>query len=162
MPRDKKPRTDLFEFGAEKALAGDAPLAVRMRPKGFDDYFGQEHLTGADRLLRHSIDGGQIPSMILWGPPGSGKTTLAEIIAQLTHAYFVSLSAVTSGVGDLRKIVDDAIERRKMYQTRTIVFIDEIHRFNKVVPPSCGIVDSLSQSIVGQDDVRYRLLQGTG
>lgn len=131
MPRDKKPRTDLFEFGAEKALAGEAPLAVRMRPKGFDDYFGQEHLTGADRLLRQSIDGGKIPSMILWGPPGSGKTTLAEIIAQLTQAYFVALSAVTSGVGDLRTIVDDAIERRKLYQSRTIVFIDEIHRFNK-------------------------------
>lgn len=131
MPRDKKPRTDLFEFGAEKSLIGDAPLAVRMRPTGFDGYFGQEHLTGTDRLLRRSIDGDHVPSMILWGPPGSGKTTLAEIIAQVTQAYFVSLSAVTSGVRDLREIVDDAIERRKMYRSRTIVFIDEIHRFNK-------------------------------
>lgn len=131
MPREQKPRTDLFEFGAEKALVEDAPLAVRMRPTDFGDYFGQEHLTGTDRLLRRSIDGDHVPSMILWGPPGSGKTTLAEIIAQVTQAHFVSVSAVTSGVRDLREMVDAAIERRKLYQSRTIVFIDEIHRFNK-------------------------------
>src|SRR5260370_2738093 len=103
------------------------PLAGRMRPRSLDEIVGQEHLLGPDKVLRRSIQSDHISSMILWGPPGSGKTTLAEVIAHQTHARFVRLSAVTSGVADLRKTVEEAKRNRQ----RTILFIDEIHRFNK-------------------------------
>src|SRR5438477_10780357 len=85
----------------------EEPLAARMRPRTLDEIVGQEHLLGPGRLLRRNIEGDRITSMILWGPPGSGKTTLAEVIAQQTHARFVSLSAVSAGVADLRKVVDE-------------------------------------------------------
>jgi len=103
------------------------PLAARMRPRSLDEIVGQEHLLGPDKMLRRSIQSDHISSMILWGPPGSGKTTLAEVIAHQTHARFVRLSAVTAGVADLRKTVEEAKRSRQ----RTIMFIDEIHRFNK-------------------------------
>lgn len=103
------------------------PLAARMRPHSLDEIVGQEHLLGPDRILRRSIESDHISSMILWGPPGSGKTTLAEVIAHQTNARFVRLSAVTAGVADLRKTVEEAKRSRR----RTIMFIDEIHRFNK-------------------------------
>src|SRR5260370_4578305 len=103
------------------------PLAGRMRPRSLDEIVGQEHLLGPDKVLRRSIQSDHISSMILWGPPGSGKTTLAEVIAPQTHARFVRLSAVTAGVADLRKTVEEARRSRQ----RTILFIDEIHRFNK-------------------------------
>ncbi len=107
------------------------PLASRMRPRTLDEILGQEQLLAPGRVLRRSIEEDHIPSMILWGPPGSGKTTLAEVIARQTHAHFVSLSAVSAGVADLRKVVEDARKLRKFSQQRTIMFIDEIHRFNK-------------------------------
>lgn len=107
------------------------PLASRMRPRTLDEIVGQEHLLAPGRLLRSSIEGDRIPSMILWGPPGSGKTTLAEVIARQTHAHFVRLSAVSAGVADLRKVVEDAKRLRQFSGQRTILFIDEIHRFNK-------------------------------
>ncbi|HEX3643536.1 MAG TPA: replication-associated recombination protein A [Ktedonobacteraceae bacterium] len=103
------------------------PLAARMRPRSLDEIVGQEHLLGPDKMLRRSIQSDHISSMILWGPPGSGKTTLAEVIAHQTHARFVRLSAVTAGVADLRKTVEEAKRSRQL----TIMFIDEIHRFNK-------------------------------
>ena len=109
----------------------DAPLAARMRPRTFDEYVGQEHIVGSGRVLRTSIENDQIPSVILWGPPGSGKTTLARIIANTTRSQFRQISAVSSGVADLRRLVDEARELRGMYQQRSILFIDEIHRFNK-------------------------------
>src|SRR5437764_6177263 len=102
-----------------------------MRPRTLDEVVGQEYLVEPGRLLRRSIEGDRVPSMILWGPPGSGKTTLAEVIARLTHAHFVTLSAVSAGVADLRKVVEDARKLRQFSQQRTILFIDEIHRFNK-------------------------------
>src|SRR5260370_1801478 len=103
------------------------PLAGRMRPRSLDEIVGQEHLLGPDKVLRRSIQSDHISSMILWGPPGSGKSTLAEVIAHQPHARFVRLSAVTAGVADLRKTVEEAKRNRQ----RTILFIDEIHRFNK-------------------------------
>ncbi len=102
-----------------------------MRPRTLDEILGQEHLLAPGRVLRRSIEEDRIPSMILWGPPGSGKTTLAEVIARQTHAYFVTLSAVSAGVADLRKVVEDARKLQQFSKQRTILFIDEIHRFNK-------------------------------
>ena len=107
------------------------PLAARMRPRTLDEIIGQEHLLAPGRLLRQSIEADRIPSMILWGPPGSGKTTLAEVIARQTHARFVTLSAVSAGVADLRKVVEEARKLLQFSKQRTILFIDEIHRFNK-------------------------------
>ncbi|MFQ5861175.1 MAG: replication-associated recombination protein A, partial [Dehalococcoidia bacterium] len=109
----------------------EAPLAARMRPLTFDEFVGQEHLVGPDRVLRRAIEADQVPSMILWGPPGSGKTTLAYLIAGVTQSHFSPISAVTAGVADLRQIVEEARERRGLYQQRTILFVDEIHRFSK-------------------------------
>lgn len=114
-------------------LPPDAPLAARMRPLSFDEYVGQEHLTANGAALRRAVESDRLTSLILWGPPGVGKTTLAELIASLTKAYFVRLSATSAGVADLRKVVEEARQRRKASggKQRTIVFIDEIHRFNK-------------------------------
>ena len=107
------------------------PLASRMRPRTLDEILGQEHLLAPGRVVRRSIEEDRITSMILWGPPGSGKTTLAEVIARQTQTHFVSLSAVSAGVADLRKVVEDARKLRQFSRQRTILFIDEIHRFNK-------------------------------
>jgi len=122
---------DLFDRQRAQELKQDAPLAARMRPKDFDEFVGQEHLVGKGRVLRQSIESDQLPSMILWGPPGSGKTTLAYLIASVTRSHFSPISAVSAGVADLRRVVEEARERRGMYQQRTVLFIDEIHRFNK-------------------------------
>jgi len=121
----------LFNHHEEKLLKQEAPLAARMRPQNLAEFVGQEHLVGEGRVLRKSIEADQVPSIILWGPPGSGKTTLAYIIANITESHFSPISAVSAGVADLRRIVDEARERRGMNQQRTILFIDEIHRFNK-------------------------------
>jgi putative ATPase len=107
------------------------PLAARMRPRDFKEFVGQAHIVGEGRVLRQSIEADQLPSIILWGPPGSGKTTLANVVANVTRSHFSPLSAVTAGVADLRKAVEDARLRLKQTGQRTILFIDEIHRFNK-------------------------------
>ena len=120
---------DLFDHSAEHAK--DAPLANRMRPQHLSEVVGQDHLLGKGRLLGAAIERDQVPSMILWGPPGTGKTTLAQVIAHETKARFVTLSAVLSGVADLRKEVAAAQEQRKLYGRPTVLFVDEIHRFNK-------------------------------
>ncbi len=109
----------------------DVPLATRMRPRSFAEFVGQEHLVGEGRVLRKCIEKDQLPSLIFWGPPGSGKTTLAFVIASVTKSHFTPLSAVTAGVADLRRIVEEARQRRRLTGQRTILFIDEIHRFNK-------------------------------
>ncbi len=108
-----------------------APLAERMRPQKLEDVLGQDHLLEDGKLLREVIRSDEIPSMIFWGPPGVGKTTLARIIAQQTDSYFVSISAVLAGIKDLRKVIKEARTQRRLYQRRTIFFVDEIHRFNK-------------------------------
>lgn len=122
---------DLFSMAEEKTGDNYAPLAQRMRPRNFDEFIGQEEAVGKGKYLRKMIERDQIPSMILYGPPGTGKTTLAQMIAGLTNSHFKKLNAVSSGIGDIRKIVDEAAEQRRFYGKRTIIFIDEIHRFNK-------------------------------
>ncbi|MBV9718963.1 MAG: replication-associated recombination protein A [Candidatus Eremiobacteraeota bacterium] len=108
----------------------EPPLAARMRPRTLDEFVGQESLLGPGRALRAAIERDAVPSMILWGPPGSGKTTLAQIVAASTGAHFEGMSAVSAGVADLRRVVRDAGARRRVGR-RTVLFIDEIHRFNK-------------------------------
>ena len=108
----------------------DEPLAARVRPQTLDDFAGQEHLLAPGRILRRIIDSDNIPSLIFWGPPGVGKTTLASIIARRTHAHFINFSAVTSGIKEIREVMKQADANRN-FGERTILFVDEIHRFNK-------------------------------
>ncbi len=122
---------DLFDLERDQQLKHEAPLAARMRPASFGEFVGQEHLVGEGRVVRQAIEADQLPSMILWGPPGSGKTTLAYIIAAMTKSHFSPISAVGAGVADLRRVVQEARERRGMHRQHTVLFIDEIHRFNK-------------------------------
>ena len=106
------------------------PLAVRVRPRNLDEFFGQKHLIGRGKILRRMLEQEQMSSIIFWGPPGVGKTTLANIIAKQSNARFITFSAVTSGIKDVRAVMQEAEESRHFGQ-RTLVFIDEIHRFNK-------------------------------
>jgi putative ATPase len=124
--------TDMFEYNMQKNLAREAPLAARMRPRNLDEYAGQEEILGEGKLLRRAIMSDRLfASILLWGPPGTGKTTLAMIIANHTQSHFVTLSAVMDGKAKLRVVVDEALERRRLYQKRTILFVDEVHRWNK-------------------------------
>ena len=123
---------DLFEHSRREQIGREAPLAARMRPRTLDEYVGQEHIVGEGRLLRRAIEADRLfSSLVFWGPPGTGKTTLAMIIANTTRAHFEVLSAVMAGVADIRRVVAEARNRRGMYGHRTILLVDEIHRFNR-------------------------------
>lgn len=117
-------QTSLFEKPMNE------PLASRMRPRNLSEFVGQKHLLGENKILRKMIESDHVPSMIFWGPPGVGKTTLARIIAHMTQAEFINFSAVTSGIKEIKKVMEDAEKNKKLGVT-TIVFVDEIHRFNK-------------------------------
>lgn len=122
---------DLFDYRGEKILQGKAPLAARMRPKTLEEFRGQQHIVGEGKILRRAIEADRLSSIILYGPPGSGKTALAQVIANSTKAAFVQLNAVTAGVSQIRDTIAEAKSNLGMYGKRTILFIDEIHRFNK-------------------------------
>ena len=124
--------TDLFDHAMKEKMKHEAPLAARMRPRSLDEFEGQEHIVGEGKLLRRAIVADRLfASIILWGPPGTGKTTLATVIANQTKSHFETLSAVLDGKPKLRQVVDEAIERRRLYQKKTILFVDEVHRWNK-------------------------------
>ena len=121
----------LFDHSRNRRLRTGAPLAQRMRPRSLDEFVGQEHVIGPGTVLRRSIESGHVPSMVLWGPPGTGKTTLATLVSGLVDAHFERLSAVTAGVADLRRVVAESHDRLGMHSGSTILFIDEVHRFSK-------------------------------
>jgi len=121
---------DLFETSSKKTISHE-PLAVRMRPKYLKEYTGQSHILGEGKLLSRAIASDRISSLVLYGPPGTGKTTLATVISNETRSFFEALNAVSSNVADIRKVIDQAKKRYEMKSQKTILFIDEIHRFNK-------------------------------
>src|SRR5213596_2464793 len=122
---------ELFEQPASSAGAPPpGPLADRMRPRSIDEIVGQEHLLGPGRVLRAALERGELHSMILWGPPGSGKTTLASLMAHVTGARFVAFSAVLSGIKEIRQVIAEA-ETHQRRGVKTVLFVDEIHRFNR-------------------------------
>jgi putative ATPase len=123
---------DLFDHAMNERMKADSPLAARMRPRTLEEYIGQEHIVGEGKLLRRAIEADRLfSSIILCGPPGTGKTTLAQVIANQTKSHFETLSAILAGKADLREVIDRAQERNRLYKQRTILFIDEIHRWNK-------------------------------
>ncbi|MFH1446587.1 MAG: AAA family ATPase [Chloroflexota bacterium] len=123
---------DLFDHAMQESLQHEAPLADRMRPRTLDEIVGQDHIIGEGSLLRRAIQADRLfASIILYGPPGTGKTTLARVVSNITEAHFESLSAVLAGVADLRRVIAEATERRRLYHRRTILFVDEVHRWNK-------------------------------
>ena len=125
------PSDDLFAAESPAAAPAHAPLAERMRPRSLEEYVGQEHILGAGKLLRRAIEADRFSSIVLYGHPGTGKTSLAEIIARTSQARFERLSGVESTVAEIRKVMAAAAMRLSRDGTRTVLFIDEIHRFNK-------------------------------
>jgi putative ATPase len=123
---------DLFDHALKERMTREAPLAARMRPRTLAEFAGQEDIIGPGKLLRRAIESDRLfSSILLWGPPGSGKTTLAQIIANSTKSHFETLSAVLAGVAELRRVIAQAVDRRKLHNVRTILFVDEVHRWNK-------------------------------
>jgi putative ATPase len=122
---------DLFDYNREEQTRREQPRAARMRPRSLDEYIGQDHILAPGRLLRRAIQADQLSSLIFYGPPGTGKTTLASVIAHTTQSHFENLNAVLAGVKDVRRVIEEAQERRGRYSKRTILFVDEVHRWNK-------------------------------
>ncbi len=123
---------DLFDHAMQERMKSEAPLAARMRPRGLQEYIGQEHIVGPGKLLRRAIEADRLfSSIILWGPPGTGKTTLAQVIANTTRSHFETISAILAGKSELRQLIEAALERRRLHNERTTLFVDEVHRWNK-------------------------------
>jgi putative ATPase len=123
---------DLFDHAMHERMKTEAPLAARMRPRTLDEFIGQEEIIGEGRLLRRAIKADRLfSSIILCGPPGSGKTTMAQLIANYSRSDFITISAVMAGKSELRSVISDATEKRRMYNKRTILFVDEVHRWNR-------------------------------
>ena len=122
---------DLFEYQSQQVLKRESPLASRLRPKTLDEFIGQKHIVGNDTLLYRAIKADKISSLILYGPSGTGKTTLAKIIANTTKSIFLQINVTTSGVKDIKEVIDKAKTILAMNNKKTILFVDEIHRFNK-------------------------------
>ncbi|NIN01365.1 MAG: AAA family ATPase, partial [candidate division Zixibacteria bacterium] len=122
---------DLFEKEKKKKGLGEAPLADRMRPQTLEEFVGQKHILGKGSVLRRAIEEDKIQSLIFWGPPGTGKTTLAQIIAKATGAHFIAFSAVLSGIKEIKEVMAEAARMKEFYNRKTILFVDEVHRFNK-------------------------------
>ncbi len=120
----------MFDLFSEQ-IKDFAPLADRFRPRNLDEYIGQEHIIGKGKLLRRAIEADRLTSIILYGPPGTGKTSLAYVISQVTKSNYIRLNAVSTGVKEVREVIEKATEQLKLYQRKTILFLDEIHRFNK-------------------------------
>ncbi len=131
MAKKSTQTTDLFDSALADSLSREAPLPDKMRPQNWAEFVGQVEIVGEGTLLRNLVESDEIPSLIFWGPPGSGKTTLAQLIARLTKSNFIELSGVASGLDDLRTAVSEALSSRKLKNQRTILFIDEIHRWSK-------------------------------
>nr|MBP9500885.1 AAA family ATPase [Promineifilum sp.] len=123
--------SDLFSHAAQERIRQEAPLAARMRPRTLDEFVGQSHIIGPGRLLRRAIQADQLSSLIFYGPPGTGKTTLAMVIANSTRSHFIIINAVLAGVKEIREAIEVARERRELYNQRTTLFVDEVHRWNK-------------------------------
>jgi hypothetical protein len=118
---------DLFDHAMHERLKSEAPLAARMRPRTLDEYIGQEHIVGEGKLLRRAIEADKLfSSIILWGPPGTGKTTLAQVIANTTKSHFTTISAILAGKADLRVVIDESLERRRLHNIRTILFVKQV------------------------------------
>ena len=122
---------DLFDYMREQNMEKEAPLASRLRPTTLDEVVGQKHIIGKDKLLYRAIKADKLSSVIFYGPPGTGKTTLAKVIANTTSAEFTQINATTAGKKDMEEVVTEAKNNMGMYGRRTILFVDEIHRFNK-------------------------------
>jgi putative ATPase len=122
---------DLFEKDKKKKGLGETPLADRMRPQTLEEFVGQKHILGKGSVLRRAIEEDKIQSLIFWGPPGTGKTTLAQIIAKATGAHFIAFSAVLSGIKEIKEVMAEAARMKEFYNRKTILFVDEVHRFNK-------------------------------
>ncbi|NOH02511.1 MAG: AAA family ATPase [Chloroflexi bacterium] len=124
--------SDLFDHALQERMKTEAPLAARMRPRTLEEFVGQEHIIGEGKLLRRAIEADRLfSSIILWGPPGTGKTTLAQVIANRTKSRFATISAILAGKAELREVVNAALERRRLHNERTTLFVDEVHRWNK-------------------------------
>ena len=139
---------DLFDYMREQNLEKESPLASRMRPSTLEEVAGQQHIIGKDRLLYRAIVADKLSSVIFYGPPGTGKTTLAKVIANTTSAEFLQLNATSSGKKDMEEVIAKARDNQGMYGKKTILFIDEIHRFNK------GQQDYLLPFVAGGGGVR--------
>ena len=131
MQKQKRNKMDLFDYMREQKMEGESPLASRLRPTVLEEVVGQQHIIGKDKLLYRAIKADKLGSLIFYGPPGTGKTTLAKVIANTTSAEFKQINATIAGKKDMEEVVQQAKNNMGMYGKKTILFVDEIHRFNK-------------------------------